>query len=112
MRYCLSSERTVIAVRIYKVTMNTPLGNRSGTLGINIAGNKLDGFLQILKSSNPIVGVIDNSGLCNFSGHIDTAAKTLRFTARGVISEQTVELTLLSEDCQYLITGGFEKEDT
>lgn len=91
--------------------MKTPLGNRKGTLGISITGNKLDGFLQILKSSNPIIGVIDDNNCCSFSGHIETATERLYFLARGVISKDTVVLTLESEDCQYPMTGCAEKED-
>lgn len=98
-------------MRIYKVTINTPLGDRNGTLGISVTGNMLDGFIQILKSSKPISGVIDNDGNCNFSGHFDTATETLYFKAVGSIKETAVELILHSEGCQYKMNGSKEKED-
>lgn len=98
-------------MRIYNVTMNTPLGDRKGTLGISVTGNKLDGFLQILKSLNPIAGIIDNNGNCNFNGHIDTATQTLHFKADGNISETSVELILYADGCQYQMNGRTEKEE-
>lgn len=95
--------------RTYKIQMKTSIGPRYGFLSCQMASGKITGELDILKHIEPFEGKTDEMGNCEFSGQILTLMWTIKYTATGVITDDTVDLALKSEQGNFHITG--EKYD-
>ncbi|MGN1319874.1 MAG: hypothetical protein ACI4U6_02025, partial [Acutalibacteraceae bacterium] len=67
----------------YSVVMQTPLGNKYGSLAADVSENSVSGWLEMLKHKEPFNGTIDNVGNCKINGKIITLMRTIPFTAIG-----------------------------
>lgn len=64
--------------RKYHIQMQTPLGNRAGTLEVQIEENKIRGHLDVLKHLEPFEGNIDKNGYCSISGTLVTLMSSIK----------------------------------
>lgn len=94
--------------RYYEVELKTSLGVKKGSLSLNVADNKLNGILVVLKHAEPFSGVIDNSGNCYISGHIVSLMRIVPFTATGIIAENELKLQLKGERNTFELVGKSE----
>lgn len=91
--------------RIYKIQLQTSVGPRYGFLTCQVRNDRISGELDILKHVEPFFGKIDADGNCEFSGQIITLMWTINYVATGVVTADHINLTLLSEQGKFYITG-------
>ncbi|MGN0311619.1 MAG: hypothetical protein ACI4CC_02495 [Lachnospiraceae bacterium] len=92
-------------MRIYNVTMSTPVGLKHGTMELNIADGKVRGILSLLEHSEPFVGTVDSKGNCLICGQLITLMRTIHYTAVGCLTDHGIRLRLRGERSDFEITG-------
>ncbi len=85
--------------------MDTPLGDKNGTLEINALSGNVSGNLTILGKSNSLSGVIGTDGKCSFSGKFVTLLRVYPYFANGVITENCIKLVLATDRAVYNVLG-------
>ena len=89
----------------YDICMNTPIGVRVGHMTVLRSMDTVNGYLDILKHSEPFEGTIDSDGNCKITGKIITLMRTINYAATGKITSDSLSLSL-TDDCHVLkITG-------
>lgn len=98
----------------YDIVMKTPLGARYGTILLKRENNHLFGEIDLLKTSQPFDGTVDENGNCSFCGTLVSLVRTIHYKAVGKISENTIELRLSGQRNEFNISGVAvnEKEGT
>ncbi len=91
--------------RKYRILMQTPIGDRAGTLEVQIEQNKIHGYLDMLNHSEPFVGSIDEEGCCCIRGRLITLMNTIPYTASGHITPDSLHLLLKGGRHLFPITG-------
>lgn len=97
--------------RKYSILMHTPIGGRAGTLEIQIERNKVRGYLDVLKHSEPFEGNIDENGNCCISGRLITLMNVIPYTATGQIAQDSLDLFLKGGQNVFYVTGTISKEE-
>ncbi|MGN0986090.1 MAG: hypothetical protein ACI4OU_06295 [Candidatus Enterenecus sp.] len=80
--------------RTYRVLMRTPIGDRWGTMEVQIERNRATGRLNILKRTEPFDGSVDENGDCRLTGRLVTLTQTIPYTATGRILPDSLQLRL------------------
>ena len=85
----------------YKVELDTELGKRSGTMQLCVHGTRIEGFLSLLRHTEPLCGQINADGNCMLEGKIVTLLKEIAYKATGRIRRDTLllKLRLGTSDC-------------
>ncbi|MGM9618881.1 MAG: hypothetical protein ACI3W8_03435 [Oscillospiraceae bacterium] len=96
--------------RKYHIQMRTPLGERAGTLEVQIEKDRVRGYLDVLKHLEPFEGNIDESGHCSISGTLVTLMSTIPYTAAGQITADSLHLTLKGGRNRFCVTGTVFRE--
>ncbi|MGM9521756.1 MAG: hypothetical protein ACI3VB_04680 [Oscillospiraceae bacterium] len=96
--------------RKYIIQMRTPLGNRSGTLEVQIEKDTVKGYLDVLKHSEPFEGCIDEDGHCCISGKLITLMNIIPYTATGRITLDSLDLSLKGGRNIFSVTGTIFRE--
>ncbi|MGN0799910.1 MAG: hypothetical protein ACI4NU_05700 [Christensenellales bacterium] len=91
--------------RKYQIQMRTPLGNRTGTLEVQIEKNIIKGHLDVLKHLEPFEGNIDENGHCSINGRLVTLMSAIPYTATGQITPDSLHLSLKGGRNLFPITG-------
>lgn len=91
--------------RKYHIHMRTPLGDRAGTLEVQIEKGRVRGYLEVLKHLEPFEGSIDESGQCRISGTLVTLMRTIPYTATGRITAEALQLSLQGGRDRFPVTG-------
>ncbi|MGN1191391.1 MAG: hypothetical protein ACI4S0_01860 [Dorea sp.] len=91
--------------RKYNILMETPIGDRPGTMEVQIEYGQVNGCLNVLEHSETFEGEIDEQGNCCISGKIITLLNTIPYTATGRIETDTLELALKGKKNIFNITG-------
>lgn len=91
--------------RIYNIILRTPIGARYGSINLVLAGKGLSGTLDLLERSNPFCGRVDGCGNCTISGQLVTLMRTIKYTAVGKITDESIELSLQGDQSNLKITG-------
>lgn len=91
--------------RIYMIYMQTPLGERKGTLLAEINGQKVNGWLDILKHREPFEGNVDGNGNCRISGELVTLISRIPYVATGQISDSAIHLEVKGERSTFELSG-------
>ena len=94
----------------YNVVLKTELGKKNGTMQILINNNKVEGFLYLLKHTEPICGNINADGSCSLQGKIVTLIKEFTYTATGYIGGEELRLNFKIGLNNYLLKGILNKE--
>lgn len=89
----------------YQVTLQTPLGNRYGTLIARRSGGRVSGLLYLLLGGEPFHGTVDSDGSCQIHGAFTTLMQTVPFVATGQLTSEAVHLRLHGTRRQYELTG-------
>lgn len=89
----------------YNVILDTELGEKLGTMQILINENKVEGFLNLLKHSEPFYGSVATDGSLNLHGKIVTLIRELAYIATGRISGDALSLRLQIGAHTYLLKG-------
>lgn len=89
----------------YNVVMQTPLGDRHGTMQVHCDEADLSGTLQLLGFRVPFQGTVDAMGSCTINGRIQTLMKSFAYEAHGSINAQQVQLDLQSDGRHFLLSG-------
>ena len=89
----------------YKITLETPLGRRYGTLEISVCSSKISGCLDVFQNRQPVTGVLYGDGACRLSGKFVTLMSEVPYQATGCIGNDSVELTLIAGNGTFKITG-------
>lgn len=92
-------------LRSYAITMHTPMGDKSGTLALDIAGAVISGTLEIFGKRHGVTGEALGDGSCLLRGNFTTLMSTFTYRGSGHIREDALELTLLSGSRTYRVTG-------
>lgn len=101
--------------QIYQIQMRTPIGDRWGTMTVVIDGRRVSGRMNLLGQAQPFEGEMDSYGNCQITGTLTTLVRVFRFTARGKILADYLELVMPDGRNYFRITGtpcGKEKSDT
>lgn len=91
--------------KIYMIYMQTPLGERKGTLFAEMNGQKLNGWLDILKHREPFEGNVDGNGNCRISGELVTFMSRIPYVAIGQISDSAIHLKVKGERNTFELSG-------
>lgn len=89
----------------YHIVMQTPLGEKKGTVHLNINIDRVSGRLNILGKENVFTGEIDIDGKCNLNGSIKTIVSTFEYTAEGYIHKESINLTLYGRKDVFYVSG-------
>lgn len=89
----------------YNIVMQTPLGEKKGILHLKINNEKVSGLLDILGKENLFTGEIDSDRRAILNGSIETIVSTFKYTAKGYIHEDTINLTLYGRQGAFNISG-------
>lgn len=91
--------------RTYTIYMHTPLGEREGTLFAERNGQKLNGWLDVLKHREPFEGTVDEDGNCRITGEFVTLMRRVAYTATGQISDFSIHLEVKDERNIFELSG-------
>ncbi|MEA4912381.1 MAG: hypothetical protein VB092_07230 [Oscillospiraceae bacterium] len=89
----------------YEIRMDTQIGPRFGRLTVLTRVEKLSGYLDILRHTEPFEGTIDGNGNCEFAGKIVTLIRTVSYIATGTITPDALCLSLTGDKSIFKITG-------
>lgn len=89
----------------YKICLLTPLGNRGGTLYINIGEGAANGCLEVMNHKNPILDLMLSDGSISFSGEIESLVSKTEYTAAGTICERKILINLKTSSGIYSVSG-------
>lgn len=96
----------------YNVVLDAELGKRKGTMQILVKENKVEGFLNLLKHTEPIYGNINIDGSCRLQGKIVTLIREIAYIATGHIKSDELLLNFQIGTHSYLLKGfPFEGEE-
>lgn len=90
---------------LYDITMQTPIGNRYGSMNVTVNQNHVDGILTILKKATPFDGSICEDGNCRISGQLITLMRTIPYDAVGRITKSSLWLILKGEQETFEVSG-------
>lgn len=82
----------------YKVTLQTPIGERYGRMTVTTDHGRIEGVLAILKEAAPFHGKICEDGSCVLNGELFTLMRTIIYEATGRIEEQYLHLVLKGQE--------------
>ena len=83
--------------RKYRILMQTPIGDRAGTLEVQIEQNKIHGYLDMLNHSEPFVGSIDEEG-CNDRLLLGTFCRRIQETLQRYVKGVLIKTRLFTID--------------
>ena len=89
----------------YNIELNTELGKRFGTMQLFVDGTKINGFMSILKHTEPFFGDISTDGNCKLYGKIVTLIKEITYTATGKIHSEELYLNMQLGKSNYTLKG-------
>lgn len=89
----------------YKISMQTPLGERRGTMLVNIEGQSARGYIDIFGRKGFFEGEIGEDGQYCLHGRIITLIRTINYRATGRADGDRIALTLESERNTLYLTG-------
>ena len=89
----------------YRVSLSTPLGNRDGTLAINIGEEAASGSLEVMNHKNTLSGLMLSEGTVSFSGAIESLVGKTEYTAAGTICGRMILLNLKTAYGIYSVSG-------
>lgn len=89
----------------YNISMQTPIGKKHGLITVSSDGGLIKGTLSVLNHSEPFEGVIDDNGTCSIKGKIVTLLRTVQYTAKGAINEDSVRLKVEAVNKSFEVTG-------
>lgn len=98
-------------MKIYDISLITPLGKKKGELKAEIENGKLTDFFSLLGHTEPIVGTVDENDHCSLKGKFVTLINTIHFTADGTINYDTMQLTIKGESSTYEMVGVLRKKE-
>lgn len=82
----------------YAVTMDVPLGKRSGLLNFTVTENRLKGFVTIFAETLPIADGQCVGNRISFSGKMKTMLNSFGYEANGFANRNKIELLFHTED--------------
>lgn len=91
--------------RQYKVTLQTPLGERYGKMTVTINHGNIEGVLSILKEAGAFHGTIQENGNCVITGELFTLTRTILYEATGKIEKESLHLIVKGEKEQFELFG-------
>lgn len=94
-----------MAVKTYMVNLQTPLGQKKGTLFVERNGEELKGWLDILKHREPFNGNVDENGNCRISGDLVTLMRRISYVATGQISVSDIHLEVKGGKSVFKLSG-------
>lgn len=99
--------------RTYNISLRTPLGDRKGTLRAEREGNRLNGWLDVMKHREPFEGNVDGEGNCKISGEFVTLMRRVPYVATGHISDSMIRLEVKGSRNIFELSGAVcpESED-
>ncbi len=103
--YLKRKGKKVMWSRLYDITMQTPIGNRYGSMNVTVNQNHVDGILTILKKATPFDGSICEDGNCRISGQLITLMRTIPYDAVGRITKSSLWLILKGEQETFEVSG-------
>lgn len=89
----------------YNILMKTPIGIKKGFMTVSQNGSQIRGCLDILNHSEPFEGEIAEDGSCVLLGTIVTLVRTVRYRAKGSITEDGLTLFVADGNDILKITG-------
>ncbi|MGN0526399.1 MAG: hypothetical protein ACI4IF_03110 [Acutalibacteraceae bacterium] len=89
----------------YDIHMRTPIGIRQGRMTVCCDLDKVSGYLDIFKHSEPFEGTIDSEGNCKIIGKIITLVRTISYEAIGKITPDSLTLSIIDDRHILKITG-------
>lgn len=89
----------------YDIRMRTPLGIKRGSMTVQRSGHTICGELNILKHSEPFLGIIGDDGECALEGKIVTLIRTFNYRATGKIGNDGLKLLVTDGKNILEITG-------
>lgn len=92
---------------LYKVSVATQIGKKSGKLFLTVSDNKIDGFLDILGRKQPLSGEKTKDG-CWLKGQLRTLISVFDYTAAGYFDNQSVSLDIVYKHGCFRLVGSCE----
>ena len=92
---------------LYKISLATQIGKKSGKLFLSVIQNKIDGVLEILGQKQPFCGEKTASG-CVIKGQLKTLVSVFDYTAIGYFDIKSISLDLTYNHGVFRLTGNCE----
>lgn len=89
----------------YNVELDTELGKKNGTMQLCVRGGRVNGFLSLLKHTEPLCGKIGADGSCELEGKVVTLMKEIAYIAKGRIRSDGLLLNMRLGAANCLLTG-------
>lgn len=89
----------------YAVTMDVPLGKRSGLLNFTITENRMNGFVTMFTETLPIAEGRCIGNRISFSGKMKTMLKSFGYIADGHTSRNHIDLLFHTDEGDYKASG-------
>lgn len=91
--------------RIYSIILQTSIGDRPGTMEVQIGTGRVNGRLNVLKQSEPFEGSVDENGNCRIRGRLVTLRSSLPYIASGEMGADSLRLYLEGEGFAFPVVG-------
>lgn len=91
--------------RQYRITLQTPIGERYGRMSVNREDRRVEGLLSVLKKGAPFYGTVSENGTCRIWGELISLMQTIAYEGTGQIGEDFLHLTLKSGQNQFELFG-------
>ena len=94
----------------YNIILQTQLGERLGTLILNIVDEQVEGICRLLGYETTCSGTRSHSGRCEIHGVIRTFMSTISYVGMGTADQECIALDLDAGKYRYHLTGSMAKE--
>ena len=93
----------------YDIVLQTHLGERHGSMTLDVAGSIITGVCKLLGYETKCEGTISEHGNCVLRGEIRTFMSAIPFTGKGTADEEHISLTLHTGKDQLNLFGNSNK---
>ena len=93
---------------LYKISLATQIGKKSGKLFLSVEQDKIGGFLEVLGRKQPLCGEKTTSG-CILKGQLKTLVSVFDYTAKCYFDEKSVSADLTYKRGVFRLTGVCEE---
>lgn len=89
----------------YEVTLQAPIGRRSGRMRVWSGSGRINGELDLLQNTTQFQGTIDGNGNFTVTGELITFMRKIPYSADGLLNGETVKMTLYTKSGVFELDG-------
>ena len=89
----------------YYITLGTGMGIKRGTMAVDIANGKIEGYLTLMRHENYFTGDISRDGSITFKGEIQSLLSSVGYRAVGKLSAESVTARITTDKSVLYLNG-------